>query len=128
MTVTPADPVERLLGGPLVAVHPDDTLLKVAEMIVEDWIGAVVVRGHDGPAGVVSERDIVTACAEGLDLESDRASDVMAMDVVTIDASEPISAAANAMITGGVRHLPVVADGVVIGVVSMRDVLAVYAG
>lgn len=127
MSLTPDDPVERLLTGPPVAVHVDDTLLRVAEMIVEDSIGAVVVRGTSGPAGVVSERDIVTAVVEGLDLEADRASDVMSMDVVTIGADEPISAAAAMMVAGAIRHLPVVADGVVIGVLSIRDVLAVYA-
>jgi CBS domain-containing protein len=127
MSLTPDDPVERLLTGPPVAVHADDTLLRVAEMIVEDSIGAVVVRGSSGPAGVVSERDIVAAVVEGLDLEADRASDVMSMDVVTIGADEPISAAAAMMVAGAIRHLPVVADGVVIGVLSIRDVLAVYA-
>jgi CBS domain-containing protein len=127
MSLTPADPVERLLTGPPVAVHADDTLLSVAEMIIEDSIGAVVVRGSEGPAGVVSERDIVAAVVDGLDLEADRASDVMSMDVVTIGADEPISAAATTMISGAIRHLPVVADGVLVGVVSIRDVLAVYA-
>jgi len=127
MALTPDDPVERLLTGPPVAVHAEDTLMKVAEMIIEDSVGAVVVRGAEGPAGVVSERDIVGAVMDGLDLEADRASDVMAMDVVTINGDEPISAAASAMITGAIRHLPVMADGVLIGVVSIRDVLAVYA-
>lgn len=128
MSLSPDDPVERLVSGPPLAVHPDDTLMRVAELIIEDSVGAVVVRGTGGPAGVVSERDVVGAVVEGLDLEADRASDVMAMDVVSIDAAEPISAAAAAMLSGSVRHLPVVADGALIGVVSIRDVLAVYAG
>jgi len=127
MALTPDDPVERLLTGPPVAVHAEDTLLNVAEMIIEDSIGAVVVRGANGPAGIVSERDIIGAVVDGLDLEADRASDIMSMDVVTIDAREPIAAAASAMISGAVRHLPVVADGVLVGVISIRDVLAVYA-
>jgi len=127
MTLTPDDPVERLLTGPPVAVHAEDTLLSVAEMFVEDSIGAVVVRGTDGPAGIVSERDVVAAVVDGLDLEADRASDVMAVDILTVDADQPISAAADAMVSGGVRHLPVMADGVLVGVISIRDVLAVYA-
>jgi CBS domain-containing protein len=127
MSLTPSDPVERLLTGPPVAVHADDTLLRVAETIVEDSIGAVVVRGAAGPAGVVSERDIVAAVVDGVDLEADRAGDVMTMDLVTIGADQPISAAAETMISGAIRHLPVVSDGVLVGVVSIRDVLAVYA-
>jgi CBS domain-containing protein len=127
MTLTPDDPVERLLTGPPVAVHAEDTLLSVAELFVEDSIGAVVVRGTDGPAGIVSERDVVAAVVDGLDLEADRASDVMAVDILTVDADQPISAAADAMISGAVRHLPVMSDGVLVGVISIRDVLAVYA-
>ena len=127
MTLTPDDPVERLLSGPAVSVHADDTLLRVAETLVEDGIGVVVVRGPEGAIGVVSERDLVDAMVEGLDLEAARAGDVMSVALLTVAADEPISAAASAMITGAVRHLPVLADGVLIGVVSARDVLAVYA-
>jgi CBS domain-containing protein len=128
MSLTPDDAVERLVSGPPLAVHPDDTLMRIAELIIEDSVGAVVVRGTGGPSGIVSERDIVAAVVEGLDLEADRAADVMAMEVVTIEASEPISAAAAMMLSGSVRHLPVVADGALVGVVSIRDVLGVYAG
>lgn len=128
MSLTPDDAVERLVTGPPLAVHADDTIMRIAELIIEDSVGAVVVRGSDGPAGVVSERDVVAAVVEGLDLEADRAADVMAMEVVSIDAAEPISAAASMMLSGGVRHLPVVADGALVGVVSIRDVLSVYAG
>ncbi len=128
MALTPDDPVERLLSGPAVSVQAEDSLLRVAETLVEDGIGVVVVRGPDGTIGVVSERDLVDAVVEGLDLEADRAADVMSVDLVTVAADDPISVAASTMVTGAVRHLPVVADGVLVGVVSARDLLSVYAG
>jgi len=126
MPPTPQDPVESLITGPPVEVRVDDTLLRIAELMAEDSIGAVMVHGPAGPAGVVSERDLVLAVAEGTDLESDRAGDLMALDVVTVDARQPVSVAAALMLDGGMRHLPVMAGGKLVGVLSMRDVLAAY--
>lgn len=128
MSRTPQDSVESLITGPPVEVRVDDTLLRVAEVMVEDSIGAVFVRGDDGPVGVVSERDLVLAVAEGTDLESDRAGDLMALDVVTIESHQPVSAAATMMLEGGIRHLPVMSGTKLVGVLSIRDVLAAYLG
>jgi CBS domain-containing protein len=52
----------------------------------------------------------------------------MSIDPLTIGAQEPISTAAEVMLDGGVRHLPVVVDDVLVGFVSIRDVLAVFTG
>ncbi len=128
MAPTPQDAVQNLITGPPVEVRVDDTLLRVAELMAEDSIGAVVVHGDTGPAGVVSERDLVVAVAEGIDLETERAGDVMALDVVTIEARRPVSEAAALMMDGGMRHLPVMTGDRLVGVLSMRDVLAAYAG
>lgn len=128
MSPSPDDHVERLVGGPPIEVNPDDTLVRVAELMAEDSIGLVVVRGSGPLAGVVSERDIVTAVAEGVDLDADRAGDLMTLQTTSIAADRPTSEAARMMIDGGVRHLPVTKGERVIGVLSMRDVLAAYIG
>ena len=125
MAVSSSDPVERLVSGPVVEAHTDDTLTRIAELMIEDSIGLVVIRDQNPIVGVVSERDIVAAVADGVDFESERAADVMAMDTVTIDAASPISEARTMMETGGMRHLPVLKEGKVIGVVSIRDLLGV---
>ena len=125
MAASFSDPVERLVSGPVVEAHTDDTLTRIAELMIEDSIGLVVIRDQNPIVGVVSERDIVAAVADGVDFESERAADVMAMDTVTIDAASPISEARSMMETGGMRHLPVLKEGRVIGVVSIRDLLGV---
>ena len=125
MAASFSDPVERLVSGPVVEAHTDDTLTRIAELMIEDSIGLVVIRDQNPIVGVVSERDIVAAVADGVDFESERAADVMAMDTVTIDAASPISEARTMMETGGMRHLPVLKEGRVIGVVSIRDLLGV---
>ncbi|MCP4435114.1 MAG: CBS domain-containing protein [Actinomycetia bacterium] len=126
MSPSPSDPVERLVSGPIVEAHTDDTLNRLAELMVEDSIGLVVIRDQNPVLGVVSERDIVRAVAEGLDFESDRAADVMALETVSIDASASIAQAASMMIDGGMRHLPVMKGEKVVGVVSIRDLLAAH--
>lgn len=124
MSASPSDPVERLVSGPAVEVHADDTLTRIAELMVEDSIGLVVVRGEQPLVGVVSERDIVRAVAEGADFESDRAGDVMALETVSVPADATVAEATQLMIDGGVRHLPVVKGDKVVGVVSIRDLVS----
>ena len=126
MSPSPSDTVERLINGPAVEVHTDDTLTRIAELMVEDSIGLVVVRGEQPLVGVVSERDIVRAVAEGADLESDRAGDVMALETVSVPSDATIAEAARMMIEGGMRHLPVLKGDRVVGVVSIRDLLSAH--
>lgn len=120
-----SDPVERLMSGPIVEARTDDTLTRIAELMIENSIGLVVIRDQNPIAGVVSERDIVAAVADGADFEVDRAADVMALETVTVDAASPISEARALMVEGGIRHVPVTKDDRAVGVVSIRDLLTV---
>jgi CBS domain-containing protein len=121
--VSENDRVSAVMKRTTVSVMPDTTLRELAEILVREEIGCVVVRGEDEPAGLVSERDLVRAIAEDADLDGDRASDVMAYDIVSLTPDQHLSDAARTMLDGGIRHLPVLADHAVVGIVSMRDVL-----
>ena len=85
-------------------------------------IGIVVVMDGGSVAGVISERDVVWALAEGADPDEIWAGDVMTRDLVTVAASTPIPDAAAAMRDQHVRHL-LVLEGPSPGVVSLRDVI-----
>ena len=63
------------------------------------------------------------AIADDVDPDDERAADVMSVDVVSAESSTSIAEATDMMIAGGVRHLPVVEEDHVIGVVSMRDLI-----
>ena len=122
--------VWTLLKRPAVEVPPETTLREVAEILAGEPIGAVLVRGPrpagapgSRPEGIVSERDIVRALAEGLDPDDTRAEDVMTLDLASVAPGDTIRVAAQAMLANEVRHVPVTQDGVVIGVVSERDAL-----
>ncbi len=124
----PGDPVGRLVAWRPVSVLLDTTLLEIAEVMAEESIGVVLVRGPHGPVGIVSERDLTVALAESTAPARDRARDLMTPDLASINAHDSILAAAEAMLANEIRHLVVTAEGSMTGLVSMRDVLRVLAG
>lgn len=119
-----ATPVSKVMAQTTVSVVPSTTLRDVAEIMVREEIGALVVLGEGNPAGVITERDLVRSIDDEVDLKSERASDAMTYDVEAASPTDEISAAAARMVDGGIRHLPVVEDGQVVGMISIKDVLA----
>ena len=109
--------------GAALTVGPDDTAHDAARFLVEKRIGAAVVVGDGGGIiGIVSERDIVRAYAEhegGLAEQS-----LMTSPVVTCSPETTIADAAQLMEGHHIRHLPVVEGTRLIGVVSIRDIVA----
>lgn len=117
--------VRTLLQGPLATCRPLGTLRGAATALADNLVGALVVGHPEDVVGIVSERDLVRAVAEGLDVDDDRVRDVMSEPVETIDEDATIAEAARKMLRDEIRHLVVVDDGgTAIGIVSMRDVLA----
>jgi len=106
-----------------ITVRPTATLRHAAEQMAANDVGLVVVLGDGRLLGVASERDIVTAIAEGADVDDERVENVMALDVLSAATTMPAAEAAALMLDAGVRHLPVVDGDRVVGVVSMRDLL-----
>ncbi len=124
--------VRNLVKQPPVVVYPESNLRTVAQTLAEESIGAVVVRGTRPPGapgsraeGVVSERDIVQALADGHDPDRTRAQDVMTLDLASAGPEESVLVVAKRMLDNEIRHMPVMTDGVVVGVISERDVLRV---
>jgi CBS domain-containing protein len=116
----------ELVTGPAIEVRTDTNLRRFSELLEENGIGAALVRAQGGGiAGVISERDVVRALAEGADPDNDRVGDYMSFDVEFVSGATPVASVAAAMLDGAIRHLPVAdPDGRVIGVLSIRDVLA----
>jgi CBS domain-containing protein len=122
--VTGEDHVVKLIARTPVFVSLDATLREAAELLTEESIGAVLVHAPHGPAGLLSERDIVAALAEGADPDRDRARDFMTPDIASVSSSATILEARERMLENEIRHLVVVKGETTIGLVSMRDVLA----
>jgi CBS domain-containing protein len=113
---------------PPVEAPVELSLRELVELLSAEAIGAVLVRGADGLVGIVSERDVLRAIADGADLDIATLADVMAEWVATVDAGDTIESAAITMASRDVRHVPVVSGGRVVGMMSARDVLDVIAG
>ncbi len=121
------DRVQRLVTRPVVYVHANDSLRDVAVMMMEESIGAALVRGSHGAIGLISERDIVRAIADGASITHTRAEEVMADELVTVGPADELLDAVHRMLDAEVRHLPVMEDGVAAGMISARDALRALA-
>jgi predicted transcriptional regulator len=117
------DRVQRLVTRPVVYVHANDTLRRIAETFVEESIGAALVRGPHGAIGLVSERDIARALAEGGAADRTTAEDIMAEELITVAPGDELATAIHRMLDAEVRHLPVMEHGVAAGMISARDAL-----
>lgn len=125
-TARPDEPVSRLIRRGPVTVDPAATLRELGEVLVREEVGAALVARDGSVVGLVSERDVIRAVADGADVDDDRAEDVMVFDVVTVDPHELIATAAGRMLDGEIRHLLVSDGSRSLGVISIRDVLAAH--
>lgn len=116
-----ANPISTVMRRTAVTVRLGSTLREVSEVLSREEIGAVVVTGTQPLAGIVSERDIVRALADGADPDAERAEDVMTFDVVTVGPDESLADVGRRMLDGGIRHVPVVDGEKAVGIVSIRD-------
>jgi CBS domain-containing protein len=115
--------VSSLMKRGAPAVGPRHSLTDVADQMRRSQVSALAVMEDDHLTGIITERDVVRAVAAGLDPEVTTAAECMTQDPRTIAADQAASTAVERMIELGVRHLPVVEDGGVVGVISARDLL-----
>ena len=108
----------------LLTVSPDATLGEAAAQMSERGVGAVVVLEGDAIAAILTERDVMRAVASGQDGSAAVAA-WMTRHPDTIEPTDTTDHAASLMIHGGFRHLPVIEDGIVVGIVSIRDLMRV---
>ncbi len=112
-------------GNDVTTTQPHRTLQEVATILAERGIGAVVITGGDGEVlGILSERDIVRAIGRhGVDILQDAVSKHMTTKVVTASLEDAIDRVMEQMTAGRFRHLPVVHNGRLSGLVSIGDVV-----
>ena len=120
--------VPDVIGGQtLQSVSPDDTARFAARLMREKRIAAVLVMNGSSLVGIITERDMTArVVAAGLDPETTRARDIMTANPDTLSPSDTASDAIRMMRERNYRHLPVVDGATVVGMVSVRDLYAVY--
>jgi len=107
-----------------ITVAPEDTLGEVAGKMTELNVGAVVVKDFGRMIGILTERDMLKAMAERVHTSEARVRQWMTPDPITASADMPVEEAAQIMLDNGFRHLPVLDGQTVLGVVSLRRVVA----
>ncbi len=112
-------------GGDVVSIEPTATLETAVHKLAEHRIGALLVLGPDRRViGILSERDVVRVLAErGAGVLGEPLSQVMTRKVVTCGQSDTVGAIMELMTTGKFRHVPVVEQERVVGVISIGDVV-----
>jgi CBS domain-containing protein len=108
----------------ILKAAPGVHIRKAARMMADKNAGAVLVIDHDRLVGICTERDIVfRVVARGLDPAATRVADVMTPDPHVVAPDKPFGYALLVMHERGFRHMPVVQDGKVIGMVSARSAM-----
>jgi CBS domain-containing protein len=112
-----------ILRPTFITVAPEDTLGEVAEKMMSQNVGAVIVKDFGRLIGILTERDMLRAMASRMHTSEARVRQWMTPDPITAAPDMPLDEAAKVMLDHGFRHLPVVDGESVLGVVSLRRVL-----
>jgi CBS domain-containing protein len=116
--------VSNHMTSDLLSVAAEERLADAAKRMVERGVGAVLVLKGESLEGILTERDLMKAVAAGYSPDA-KVADWMTRHPETIEADDSTEHAAALMIHGGFRHLPVLRDGRVAGIVSIRDLMRV---
>jgi CBS domain-containing protein len=125
VNINARSPVRTLIAAEPVTVSEKLTLRGLAAVLAAEEIGTTFVRRGDGSPGIVSERDVIRALANGADPDEVWAADVMTEELVTALADERIIDVAIRLVAEDIRHAAVLDEDHVIGVVSARDLFRV---
>ncbi len=105
----------------LFTVSPSATVGEAVALMAQHRVGSMLVMDGTRLAGIFTERDTVRAISHSHDAPSHEVSSWMTHDPMTVGPDEQVEDALKTMLDNGFRHLPVVKDGEVIGIVSIRD-------
>ena len=128
MTQPAAATVRDVMSAEIVSVGAAATVAEAATLMGKLHVGSALVMEGDLPVGIFTERDIVRALAADFDAAGHPVSHWMTTDPETVEPGVSAHEALERMLAGGYRHLPVVADGKTIGIVSIRDLSRAVAG
>lgn len=111
-------------GRQIVAIEPDTRLGAAAKVLADRRIGALLVLGHGGLEGILSERDVVRCIGEdGAAVLTLPVSAVMTREVVCCRQSDTVASIMEMMTHRKFRHLPVVESGEIVGLISIGDIV-----
>lgn len=112
-------------GPDVIVASPGTTVLEAVRLMAEAKVGSLIVKDDDGVAGIFTERDLLSrVVARSLEPGATMLADVMSSPVESVRLTTTVDDVGIAMSRSHIRHLVVMEDGALIGVVGLRDVLA----
>jgi len=124
--------VDRILGNndAVLTIKAEAAVLMAAKKMRRHRVGSLVVTGRDGgPVGIITERDLVhKILASGADPGQTSVQSTMTEQVISVTSKVPIVKAQALMAANRIRHLPVIEDGLLLGMISSQDIVAHQLG
>ena len=116
--------VGSVMNTSVLRIDHRATLRSAAAMLRDARVGTLLVCAEHGVAGILSERDVVVALADGADPDEVWVGDVMSEEPRYLTPGDTVSTALRMMLDAGVRHIPVIDECEPVGIVSIRDLAA----
>jgi CBS domain-containing protein len=117
--------VREVMNRNVVITKPDANLREAAKQMNQHHIGSLVVVDEEKIVGILTERNILIAIAEGKDPEDTQVKDVMREKVVTIEPDKMVEDAVELMTKNRIKKLPVVESGKLVGIITCSDIAVV---
>ena len=115
--------VKDIMTTTLISVNPTTTTFQIAKMMDQGGIGAIIVKDNDDTVGIITDRDFaVKIAANNLPFDTP-VEKIMSSPLITINHSDPISAAAEMMSSKKIRKLAVSENGKIIGIITSTDLV-----
>jgi CBS domain-containing protein len=108
----------------ILSIHPDATLMEALKIMAQKGVGSLLVMEDDRLVGIITERDFVRKVAiKGREEKDTKVREIMTRRVITVHPEQTVNECMELMEKNNIRHLPVVLNDKVIGVISQRDVM-----
>jgi len=115
--------IEELVGGEVGTCTPSTPITEAAAHMVAEDVGSLVVMDNVDILGIVTERDVLRAVAEGQSTKTTPVKAIMTPEPDLLESDVDVREATEWLLAAGYRHLPVVKEGRLIGMVSMKDLV-----
>jgi len=116
--------VIKASGQDILSVPPTHSVLDALRYMAEKNVGAVLVIEKDELIGIFSERDYARkVILQGRSSQATRVAEVMVSSLITVEAEQPLDVCMQLMTDHRIRHLPVLEEGLLVGVISIGDVV-----
>ncbi len=118
----------EVMNPTVTTMGSETTVADAAARMVQGRFGSILITQGTMLLGIFTERDVMRAAAEAADVKQDTVAKWMTPDPITASPDVDTEEAAEMMLSNGFRHLPVVDDSGLVGIVSLRDVLSARIG